>query len=559
MDLNFRSPLAVACLAVVAGALPAAIRAADYDPIAAAADANSRLGNKPGDVPQLGLSHYRNNVTAASIPTEWNVKSGQNIKFAARLGSQTYASPVVANGKVFVGTNNSAGFVKRFPSKIDLGCLVAYDASNGKFLWQHSNEKLPTGRVNDWEQLGICSSPIVSGDRLWYISNRDELCCLDTEGFLDGENDGPFKEEPNQNQDEADVIWKLDLMKLGASPHNASSCSVTLVGDVLLATSSNGVDEGHKKVAQSQAPVFLAINKNTGAVLWSDGSSGANIMHGTWSSPCFGSLGGKQQAIFAGGDGWLYSFDIAGENGKAKLLWKFDCNPKASIYKLERATRNPLIGTPVIYDGLVYVGVGEDPEHGEGNGHLWCVDPTKEGDISPTLVFNSKSPEKPIEYKRVQACEKDKGDFERDNPNSGLVWHYEGTDTKKFESTMHRTLASAAIKNNLLFIADQSGLFHCLDAKTGKPHWTHDLLAASWSTTLIAGDKVYIADVDGQVAIFELSDKMNLIAEVELDTPVYTTPAVANGVLYVATFNTLYAIQEGASFKPGADAAGGGQ
>jgi outer membrane protein assembly factor BamB len=282
-------------------------------------------------------------------------------------------------------------------------------------------------------------------------------------------------------------------------------------------------------------------------------------MHGTWSSPAFAELGGLPQAIFAGGDGWLYSFDIRGDNGKAKLLWKFDCNPKDSIYKLERATKNPIIGTPVIYDGLVYIGVGEDPEHGEGNGHLWCIDPTKSGDVSPSLVFNSKDPNTPIAPKRVQSLEKDKGDFERDNPNSALVWHYAGSDTKKFESTMHRTLASAAIKNNLLFIADQSGLFHCLDAKTGKPHWTHDMLAASWSTALIAGDHVYIADVDGEVSIFKISAEKDLVAEVQLETPVFTTPVCANGILYVATFNTLYAIQEGASFKGDAATSGGGE
>ncbi|MCY2964908.1 MAG: PQQ-binding-like beta-propeller repeat protein [Planctomycetota bacterium] len=558
MHASMRRLLLGASLFCLATGVSSRVRAADYDPIAEATKANASLKNKPGDSPQLGLSQYRNNVTASSLPVEWDVKSGKNVKFAARLGSQTYASPVVANGKVFVGTNNSAGFVKRFPSKVDLGCMVCYDAETGKFLWQHSNEKLPAGRVLDWEQLGVCSSPVVSGDRLWYISNRDELCCLDIEGFLDGENDGPFKEEQNQNKDEADIVWKLDLIKLGASPHNASSCSITLVGDVLLATSSNGVDEGHKKVAQANAPVFLAIDKNTGKVIWSDASSGGNIMHGTWSSPCFGELGGIPQAIFAGGDGWLYAFDIRGENGKAKPIWKFDCNPKASVYKLERATRNPIIGTPVIYDGLVYIGVGEDPEHGEGNGHLWCVDPTKQGDISPTQVFSAKDPTKPIPHRRVQALDKDKGEFERDNPNSGLVWHYEGTDTKKFDSTMHRTLASAAIKDNLLFIADQSGLFHCLDAKTGKPHWTHDMLAASWSTALIAGDKVYIADVDGQVAIFKLSAQKELIGELELDTPVNTTLVCANGILYAATFNTLYAIQEGASFKPGTDAAAGG-
>ena len=108
-------------------------------------------------------------------------------------------------------------------------------------------------------------------------------------------------------------------------------------------------------------------------------------------------LGGVPQVIFGGGDGWLYSFVPEGDgNGKAKLLWKFDCNPKTSHYALNKATRNHIIGTPVIYDGRVYVAVGEDPEHGEGTGHLWCIDPTKRGDVSPELAFNSAAPDKPI-------------------------------------------------------------------------------------------------------------------------------------------------------------------
>lgn len=529
---------------------------AKYDPIAEAAKTLVKMDVKPGDSPQLGKSYYRNNVTdATNVPTEWNVTDGKNIKWVAKLGSQTYSSPVVANGKLFVGTNNANGYLKRYPSNIDLGCMLAFDVETGKFLWQHSSEKLPTGRVNDWELLGVCSSPYVEGKQLWYVSNRDEICCLDTEGFLDGTNNGPFKEEPNQSKDEADVIWKVDMMgKLGASPHNACSCSVTAVGDVLFVSSSNGVDEGHKRVDKPNAPVLIAMNKNTGEVLWSDNSPGANVMHGQWSSPAFGILGGVEQVIFAGGDGWLYSFDLKGEGGKSKTLWKFDCNPKKSKYMLEKATRNPLISTPVIYDGLVYVGVGEDPEHGEGNGHLWCIDPTKRGDVSPTLVFNKANPKVPIAHKRIQALEEDKGDFEKDNDNSALVWHYEGNDPKKFEETMHRTLASTTIKDDLLFISDESGLFHCLDAKTGKAHWTHDMLAQSWSTPLIAGENVYIGDQDGKVTIFKLSKEKEMVgSEQDMGTPVYTTPVVANGVMFISTLNSLYAIAS----KPAAAAGGG--
>ena len=538
----------------IVASTPAADDAA-YDPIAEASKALSAMNVKPTDSPQMGLSHFRNNVSGAkNIPTEWDVAKGKNVKWSAKLGSQTYATPVVANGKVFAGTNNANGYIKRFPSRIDMSVMLCFDEETGKFLWQHSNEKLPSGRVNDWEQLGICSTPYVEGNRLWYVTNRDEITCLDTEGFLDGKNDGPFKEEQNENKDEADVIWKIDMMgKFGASPHNACSCSVTALGDVLFVSTSNGVDEAHKVIAQPNAPSFLALNKHTGALLWSDNSPGNNIMHEQWSSPACGKLGGVDQVLFAGGDGWLYSFDVKGENGKSKLLWKFDCNPKKSYYKLERATRNPLISTPVIYDGLVYVGVGEDFEHGEGSGHLWCIDPTKRGDVSPMLVFNKKDEKTPIAYKRLQACEPDKGDFERDNENSALVWHYEGSNPKAFESTMHRTIASATIKNNLLFISDQSGLFHCIDAKTGKPYWTHDMLAASWSTALIAGNHVYATDQDGEVTIFNVSKEKEQVSEQNMNNAVYNTPVVANGVLYIATTSMLYAIAEGATPKATAD------
>lgn len=136
-----------------------------------------------------------------------------------------------------------------------------------------------------------------------------------------------------------------------------------------------------------------------------------------------------------------------------------------------RSTRNHLIATPVVYDGLVYIAVGEDPEHGEGIGHLWCIDPTKRGDVSPTQVFNPEHDggKTPVPHKRIKALEADKGDVEKSNEHSAVVWHYMGNDPpKKFEATMHRTCGTVAIKDDLLFVADFSGLFHCLDLKTGK-------------------------------------------------------------------------------------------
>jgi hypothetical protein len=179
--------------------------------------ADAKVG--PQDWNQWGGTPDRNNTPdATNVPTEWDVGefdgdgkwvpgSGTNIKWVAQLGSQSYGNPVVANGKVYVGTNNGAGWISRYPAEIDLGCLLCFNEADGKFLWQHSSEKLPTGRVHDWPLQGICCAPLVEGDRLWFVTSRGEVRCLDTEGFHDGENDGPYKDEEYTDKNEADVVW----------------------------------------------------------------------------------------------------------------------------------------------------------------------------------------------------------------------------------------------------------------------------------------------------------------------------------------------------------------
>lgn len=612
---------------------------------------NKPQGVGPGDWGQWGGSSARNNTPEGkNIPSEWKIGSfdnktgkwnkeeSENVKWASSLGSQSYGNPVVANGQVYVGSNNGAGYLKRYPAAIDLGVLLCFSEKDGKFLWQHSNEKLPTGRVHDWPLQGVCAAPLVEGERLWYVTNRGEVVCLDTKGFHDNKDSGPVTKDPGRlfdvarnedpakdkfapimadlkagkvsaaladefkasgltlpesakpaadgadfkitftpkggvereiilrvegprlsvyklintdDKDEADVIWRLNMMKdLGVSQHNMCSCSVTVVGDILYVNTSNGVDEGHANLPAPNAPTFLAMDKNSGKVIWTDNSPGANVLHGQWSSPAYAVLGGVPQVIFGGGDGWIYSFqgDGTAKDGKPVHLWKFDCNPKEAKYVLGgRADRNHIIGTPVIVDGLVYVGVGEDPEHGEGVGHFWCIDPTKRGDVSPELAFNVKDLSKPIPHHRLQAVNKNEGEVARPNPNSAAVWHYASYDANKngkieFEETMHRTCGTAAIKDGLLYVADFSGLVHCLDAKTGTPHWTHDMLAAAWGSPLIVDGKVYVGDEDGDITVFELSKELKIIAENPMSSSVYSTPVVANGTLFIADKDHVFAI-----------------
>jgi outer membrane protein assembly factor BamB len=445
-------------------------------------------------------------------------EQSSGIKYGVPLGSQTYGNPVVANGKLYVGTNNGNGYIKRYPADVDLGCLICFRESDGKFLWQHSSEKLEDGRVRDWPLQGICCAPLVEGDRLWYTTSRGTIVCLDTEGFADGEDDGA--KDIHTGENEADVIWEFDMIaRTGLFQHNMCSCSVVGDGDLLFVITGNGVDESHLNIPAPDAPSFLCLSKTSGKLHWSDKSPGTNILHGQWSSPSVATVGGVKQVFFAGGDAWLYSFKAnEGKDGKPELLWKFDANPKQSEYILGgRGTRNEIIGTPVIYKDMVYIAVGQDPEHGEGVGHLWCVDPTKRGDVSPELVVDEDN--KVIPHRRLQAAEE--GDRVVPNPNSALVWHYSwqdqnGDGKEDYEEVMHRSCGTVAIKDDILYVADFSGVFHCLDALTGKVHWTHDMLSASWGSPLIVDGKVYIGDEDGDVSVFNHSaDPAKAMQEIE--------------------------------------------
>lgn len=521
-------------------------------------------GRKTASSPksQWGGSPSRNNVLQPGLlPIHWDLvlidprtgrwdpKQSKNIRWVARLGSQTYGAPVVAGGKVFCGTNNGAGYLPGYPASVDLGCLLAFDARTGRFLWQLSREKLPTGQAHDWPEVGICSSPYVEADRLWIVTNRAEVLCLDTEGFSDGENDGPYQQEPIQTEQEADIVWIFDMMQeVGSRPHNMASCSPIGVGELLFVCTGNGVDESHRHVPAPEAPSFLALDKKTGKLVWADNSPGANILHGQWGSPAFGLVGELPQVIFPGGDGWLYSFLATGqqEHGKPKLLWKFDCNPKTSQWRADgRGDRNELVATPVLWENRVYIATGQDPQMGEGPGILWCIDATGRGDRSPEIVLDAQG--KLLPPSRLQAANPAAGDRVQPNPNSGMVWKYTGQDLNgdhqlQFEETFHRTIAMPVIAQGLLVIGDFAGLVHCLDARTGQLLWTHDMLAPIWASPLVANGKVYIADEDGDVVVFALQRQKKILAENPLPEAVYSTPTASDGLLYIAARTYLIAI-----------------
>jgi outer membrane protein assembly factor BamB len=483
------------------------------------------------------------NLVDKDIPTSWDNHKGKekNIKWSVALGSKAYGGPVIAGGKIFIGTNNNSP--RDLSIKGDKGVLMCFRESDGEFLWQAVHDKLPAGRVNDWPEEGICSAPVVEGDRLWYVSNRCEVVCASTEGLAAG-NRG-VSDEKHKGPRDVDIIWRLDMIgKLNVFPHNLATCSPLIVGDVLFVITSNGVDEGHINIPSPAAPSFLALDKNTGEVLWQDNSpsrqlvearaagrevdikklvnSGRLLMHGQWSNPVYAEPGGKPVIIFPGGDGWIRGFNP--KNGE--LLWKFDCNPKNSIYVLgPEATRNDFVSTPVVWENKLYIGVGQDPEHKKGVGHLWCIDITKEPknpdkDLSPAKDnYDPKAPE---------------------NKDSGLVWHYGGVAPEKDEErewVFGRTMSTCSVHDGLCYEGEYDGWVHCLDARTGKLYWRHSLGADTWSSPYWVDGKVFIGNDIGKVHVFEHGKQKKIVSQVQMQGKVRATPIAVNGILYMVTEN----------------------
>ena len=462
--------------------------------IAAAAGAARVFASDPGtgDWPMWGGTADRNMVSdMKGLPATWDVKTKENIRWVADLGSQSYGNPVVAGGMVFVGTNNELVRDPKQPG--DRGVLMTFRESDGEFLWQQTHVKLEAGRANDWPFQGVASSPLVENGRLYYVSNRGVVFCLDIQGFRDNENDGPFTDEELTGQFDADVIWSFDMLEeVGAYPHNLANSSPVISGDLLYVSTSNGQDESHVNIPSPRAPSIIAIDKVTGELVWEDNSVEDRILHGQWSTPTVGTIDGVLQVVSAQGDGWVRGYEADTGN----KLWEFDSNPKDSVWP---RTRNELIATPVIVGDRVYIANGQDPEHGEGTGHLYAIDATKRGDITET----------------------------------GAIWHFED---------IRRSISTVAVADGLLYIADFSGYFHCLDAQTGELYWTHDVFAAVWASPLVADGKVYLGDEDGDVVIMAHSKEKQVLAEMNMGGAVYGTVVPAHDTLFLNNRNQLFAI-----------------
>ena len=438
-----------------------------------------------------------------------------------KLGTHQYSIPTIEGGRIYLGINDTsvrrAGYVPNGG-----GAVLCVDLATRKTVWQLPIPRCVEGvnppyHFDQWA-CGVCSGPLVAGDRVYVFGNRCDVLCLDRAGQSDG-NGGPFTDELSYmgvtgsnavlEASDGDILWRFDVMKaLDVVPHDTCAGTLLLADGLLFVGTANGVNGEHGVCPRPDAPMLAVLDALTGRLVATDDErTGRRMLHGGWSSPCLAEAGGKKLVLMAGGDGLLYAFDVpvASADGPVQTLrkvWSADCNPPHFRMKdgqplaysgwNRRLTDGPSepVATPVFNRGRVYVANGQSPLHGLGNGCLSCFDAA----------------------------------------TGAVVWRSEALD---------RTLSTVALFDGVIYLPDGAGELHAFDAATGAKLWSHNLEGpVNYANARVADGKVYVGTEKGDFWIFRAGRDKAVLSHTRLPSPPVTV-AVAEGLLCVPLQNRL--------------------
>src|SRR5262249_25898500 len=152
------------------------------------------------------------NLVDKNPPTEGGVEKNKlvNVRWVQATGTRGYCPPVVAGGRVFVSTNNKQPRDKNVKGR--KAVILVFGEKDGKLRYQIVHDMAPLPVDQQAIEDGMCSTPTVVGDRLYYVTPAAVVVCADVK---DGK-----------------PVWSYDLMKeLKVFPCIINSCSPLVVGD----------------------------------------------------------------------------------------------------------------------------------------------------------------------------------------------------------------------------------------------------------------------------------------------------------------------------------------
>jgi len=320
--------------------------------------------------------------------------------------------------------------------------------------------------------------------------------------------------------------------------------------------------------ADSKKKEVYCIDRNSGKILWTTvvnnipGSpdTSPKVTDDTGhAAPGMATDGQQVYAVFSDGD--VIALDMNGVRVWAKnlgipknhygyasslitcndkLIIQYDQGNGAKVMALSSNTGDELWSTPrkvkiswaspvlasvkgqteiiLVADPLV---AGYDPETGA---ERWTIKGVT-GEVGPSAAFSDGIVFVTNEYSKLLAI--------KPGEKTEKLW-----ESDEYLSDVPSPVATA----DLLFLATSYGLVACYDTKTGNKYWKHEFDNGSYSSPMIAENKVYLLDKTGVMHIFKAEKEFEAVGDPALGEKSVCTPAFSNGRIFLRTQNNLFCI-----------------
>lgn len=347
------------------------------------------------------------------------------------------------------------------------------------------------------------SSPVLWGDRLFILSADPETAtrftlCYDS---LTGKK-----------------IWERSFPSQPHKVHKQSS----------YASGTPTVDDKHVYFAwASPSSITLIAMTHDGKTAWTRDLGPWSSQHGFGTSPIlFKDLvilsNSQESKEIPEPTCYMLAFDSA--TGKDR--WKTKRNSENTSYAVP-AIFQPKSGAPQ----LVSTNTGDG---------IYALDPLTGKALWSQSVFDKRTVSSPLV----------KGDLIFGTNGSGGGGNYlvaarsdGGTPELAYKiSTQAPYVPISVARDDLLFLMSDGGIATCVDLKTGQTHW-QQRIGGNYSSSLVrAGDKIYCSSMDGEVVVLAAEKTFKELGRTSLGDGIRSTPAIANGQMFLRTFSHLMSV-----------------
>jgi len=398
------------------------------------------------------------------------------------------STPIVMNGRLY-------SLVRHAPdSPLEAEKVVCLDAVTGKKLW----EELINVYLSDVPAERVGWSSVV-GDpttgRVYAQGVCGHFVCLE------GDTGKP--------------VWSKSLHEeFGLLSTYGGRTNFPLVFEDLVIVSGVMTNWGEQSVPAHR---LLGLNKNTGEVVWFNGTQ-LRPEDTTYSTPAIGVVGGQQIMVFGSGDGGVWGF----QPRTGKPLWEFQLSIRGND------------ASPVIDDGVVYMGTSEENFGDSTMGSVLAINPLAAADPNGKKIVTTGGQTVP------------------NITGTGEIWRIR----ERMVGKCSLCVVDDPKFGKRVYAADMGGKLYVLDAKTGEDICKPVKLIGTImrSSPLYADGKLYLTTTSGWHVLEPTANGVKFLQKLRLNEQdeVSASPVVSHGRIYLNTLSNLYCIGT-PDQKPSAD------